>query len=64
VLGAAIPIWIKAFKAGGLPTTEAPAEPSHLVVAAEIFTTAVEKQAIRDYEDYERKLAASPRVPL
>ena len=64
VIASAIPIWIKAAKLGGLPTTEVPAEPSHLVVAAEIFTTALEKQLIRDYEDYERKLAASHSVPL
>jgi len=64
VVGAAIPIWIKAAKLGGLPTTEVPHEPSHLVAPAEIFATAVEKRAVRDYEDYERKLAASPRVPL
>src|SRR5665647_1660077 len=64
VIASAIPIWIKAAKLGGLTTTEVPAEPSHLVVAAEIFTTALEKQLIRDYEDYERKLAASHSVPL
>jgi carbon starvation protein len=64
VLASAIPIWIKAAKAGGLPTTEAPHEPSHLVVAAEIFTTADEKQAIRDYEDHQRTLASSHSVPL
>ncbi len=64
VIASAVPIWIKAAKLGGLPTTEVPAEPSHLVVAAEIFTTALEKQLIRDYEDYERKLAASHSVPL
>jgi len=64
VIGAAIPIWIKAAKRGGLPTTEAPHELSYLVAPAEIFATAVEKQAVRDYEDYNRKLAASPRVPL
>jgi carbon starvation protein len=64
VIGAAIPIWIKAAKGGSLPTTEAPHELSHLVAPAEIFATALEKQAVRDYEDYNRKLAASPRVPL
>ncbi len=64
VVASAIPIWIKAVKAGGLPTTEAPHEPSTLVVAAEIFTTADEKQAIRDYEDHQRELASPQKVPL
>lgn len=64
VVASAIPIWVKAAKAGGLPTTEAPHEPSNLVVAAEIFTTADEKQAIRDYEDHQRTLASSHSVPL
>jgi len=64
VVVSAIPVWIKAAKLGGLPTTEVPHETSHLVAPAEIFATALEKQAIRDYEDYERRLAASPRVPL
>jgi carbon starvation protein len=61
VVGSAIPIWIKAFKRGGLPTEEAPHEPSHLVVAAEIFTTTAEKEAIREYEDSKRELAAAGR---
>jgi carbon starvation protein len=64
VIASAIPVWIKAARLGGLPTTEVPAEPSHLVDAAEIFATAVEKQAIQDYQDYNRKLAANPRIPL
>jgi carbon starvation protein len=64
VVASAIPVWIKASKLGELPTTEAPYEPSHLVAPAEIFATALEKQAVRDYEDYNRKLAAAPRVPV
>ena len=40
VIASAIPVWIKAAKLGGLPTTEVPPEPSHLVDAAEIFATA------------------------
>jgi carbon starvation protein len=61
VIGAAIPIWLKAWKRGSLPTTEVPHVPSHLVAAAEIFTTAEEKVAIREYEESERQLADSGR---
>ncbi|MEO6145369.1 MAG: carbon starvation CstA family protein [Dermatophilaceae bacterium] len=61
VLATAIPIWVKAYKLGGLPTAEAPHEPSHLVVAAEIFTSAEEKEAIRAYDDSQRELAAAGR---
>jgi len=59
VIASAIPVWIKAAKLGGLPTAEAPRQPSHLVAPAELFATAQEKQAVREYEDSERKLAHS-----
>ena len=61
VLASAIPVWIKAAKSGGLPTTEVPRQPSHIVAAAELFATAQEKRAVREYEDSERKLATSGR---
>jgi carbon starvation protein len=61
VIASAIPIWIKASKLGGLPTTETPHVPSHLVAPAEIFATAAEKQAVREYEDSERQHAADER---
>ena len=61
VIVSAIPIWIKAARSGGLPTTEVPRVPSHLVAPAEIFATAQEKQDVRDYEASERELAASGR---
>ena len=61
VIASAIPVWIKAAKSGGLPTTEVPRQPSHLVAPAELFATAQEKQAVREYEDSQRKLAASGR---
>ena len=61
MLASAIPIWIKAAKLGGLPTTEVPHEPSHLVAAADFFATAQEKQDVRVYEDTQRALAASDR---
>jgi hypothetical protein len=35
--------------------------PSHLVAPAEIFATAAEKEAVREYEDAERKHAADER---
>jgi carbon starvation protein len=61
VVASAIPVWVKAAKSGGLPTTEVPRQPSHLVAAAEIFATAQEKQAVREYEAAQRELAASGR---
>ncbi len=61
VLASAIPIWIKAAKLGGLPTTEVPHEPSHLVAVGEIFATAQEKQDVREYDAAQRELAASGR---
>jgi carbon starvation protein len=59
VIVSAIPVWIKAAKLGGLPTTEVPAQPSHLVDAAEIFATSQEKEDIRASQDHERELAGS-----
>jgi carbon starvation protein len=61
VIAGAIPVWIKAAKSGGLPTTEAPRELSHLVAPSDFFATPAEKQAVRDYEDSERELAAAGR---
>ena len=61
VIASAIPVWIKAAKLGGLPTTVVPPEPSHLVDAAEIFATAQEKEAIREYQNSQRELAGSGR---
>ncbi len=61
VIASAIPVWIKAAKSGGLPTAEVPRQPSHLVAPAELFATALEKQAVREYEDSQRKLVASGR---
>jgi len=50
VVASAIPIWIKAVRAGGLPTTEVPAEPSHLVAPADFFATKEERAAVRAHE--------------
>jgi len=61
VIASAIPVWIRAAQLGGLPTTEVPREPSHLVDAAEIFATSQEKEDIRAYQARERELASSGR---
>ena len=61
VIFSAIPVWIKAAKLGGLPTSEVPHVPSHIVAPADFFATADEKQAVREYEAIERELAAAER---
>lgn len=57
----ALLIWVKAIRAGGLPTTEVPAHPSHLVAPADFFATKEEKEAVRDWEMAQRELAGGPR---
>jgi carbon starvation protein len=59
VVLSAIPIWIKAVRSGGLPTTEVPYEPSHLVAPSDFFATREEKEAVREYEQSRRELAGS-----
>ncbi len=59
VVASAIPIWIKAWKRGGLPTTEIPHQPSNLVAPSDFFATAQEKQAVREYEASQRELAGT-----
>jgi carbon starvation protein len=59
VVISAIPIWIRAARAGGLPTTEVPRVPSHLVAPSDFFATAEEKQAVREYEAAQRGSAAT-----
>ncbi|MBK5217643.1 MAG: hypothetical protein JJE02_08670 [Propionibacteriales bacterium] len=59
VVLSAIPVWIKAAKIGGLPTTEVPHQPSHIVAPSDFFATAEEKQAVREYEASQRELAGS-----
>jgi carbon starvation protein len=43
-------IWIKALRAGSLPTTEVPWQESHLVQPSDFFATADEKEAVREWE--------------
>jgi len=61
VVMSAIPIWIKAAKAGGLPTTEVPAVPSNIVAPSDFFATAEEKVAVREYESSLRGPTGSGR---
>ncbi|HZJ06117.1 MAG TPA: carbon starvation CstA family protein [Nocardioidaceae bacterium] len=59
VVLSAIPVWVRAVRSGGLPTTEAPHEPSHIVAPADFFATAEEKAAVREHEASQRDLAGS-----
>ncbi len=59
VVLSAIPVWVKAFQRGGLPTTEVPHQPSRIVAPADFFATADEKQAVHEYEASEREVAGS-----
>ncbi|MGZ8704259.1 MAG: carbon starvation CstA family protein [Aeromicrobium sp.] len=54
VVFSAIPVWIKAARSGGLPTTEVPYVPSQIVAPSDFFATAEEKQAVREYEASQR----------
>lgn len=51
VVANAIVIWVRAIRAGSLPTTEVPHTPSHLVAPADFFATAEEKRALASWED-------------
>jgi carbon starvation protein len=46
----ALQIWVRALRAGGLPTTEVPATPSRIVAPSDFFATKEEKQAVREWE--------------
>ena len=46
----ALLIWARAARAGGLPTTEVPKQPSHLVAPSDFFATKQEKEAVREWE--------------
>ena len=59
VLANAIPIWIRAWKSGQLPTTEVPKEASDLVAPSDFFATEDEKQAVREWEAFRRELVGS-----
>ncbi len=50
VLANAVVIWVRAWRRGGLPTTEVPHQESHLVAPSDFFATAEEKAAVREWE--------------
>jgi carbon starvation protein len=50
VVANAVVIWVKALRAGGLPTTEVPWHESHLVQPSDFVATAEEKEAVRQWE--------------
>lgn len=54
-------IWVKAVRAGGLPTTEVPKQESHLVAPSDFFATKEEKEAVREWEASQRNLVAGHR---
>ncbi len=64
VLNAAV-VCVRAVRHHGLPTTEVPYEPSHIVAPSDFFATAEEKAAVRAWEQERREdsrhLAGDPR---
>ena len=54
----AMVVWVKAIRAGGLPTTEVPAVPSDIVAPSDFFATKEEKEAVRDWEASHDKVGA------
>jgi carbon starvation protein len=54
VVLSAIPVWMRAVRSGGLPTTEVPHQTSDLVAPSDFFATAEEKAAVRDWEESRR----------
>lgn len=51
VVANAAVVWVRALRAGGLPTTEVEATPSQIVAPADFFATAEEKAAVREWEE-------------
>ncbi len=50
IVANAVVIWVRAIRAGGLPTTEVPYVRSELVAPADFFATKEEKEALREWE--------------
>jgi carbon starvation protein len=50
VVANAVVIWVRAIRAGSLPTTEVPHTPSEIVAPADFFATADEKRAVAAWE--------------
>jgi carbon starvation protein len=57
----ALVIWVKAIRAGGLPTTEVPATPSDIVAPSDFFATTEEKVAVREWEASHDRVGAMGR---
>lgn len=51
VVANAAVVWVRALRAGSLPTTEVPATPSRIVAPSDFFATAEEKAAVRAWEE-------------
>ncbi len=60
VVANAAVVWVRALRAGGLPTTEVPHTPSEIVAPSDFFATAEEKAAVEEWER-SRRTAGSPR---
>ncbi len=58
IVANAVVIWVKAARAGSLPTTEVPHTPSQVVAPADFFATAEEKQAVAAWESERRGAGA------
>jgi carbon starvation protein len=54
-------VCVRALRAGGLPTTEVPKQPSHLVAPSDFFATREEKEAVREWEASRGDLAGTGR---
>jgi carbon starvation protein len=54
VVANAAVIWVRAIRAGSLPTTEVPHTPSTIVAPADFLATAEEKRAVAAWEDERR----------
>ncbi|MBM9460425.1 carbon starvation protein A [Nocardioides sp. zg-536] len=50
VVANAMVVWVRALRAGGLPTTEVPHTPSQIVAPSDFFATADEKAAMAEWE--------------
>ena len=50
IVANAILIWVRAVRAGGLPTTEVPHSPSEIVAPSDFLATAEEKRAVHEWE--------------
>jgi carbon starvation protein len=61
VVANAVPIWLRAARAGGLPTTEVPKVESEIVAPSDFFATKEEKEAVREWEASRHDLVGGRR---